>query len=302
MSAAGLIEMPPVSKVTPLPTSATTRSAPSPLESHQPRRVARPLAHRDQTAHPHLAQLGEGVDGRLHARLGGDRACARRQPVRRRDVGGRVAEVACDGRAFGGRERGSALRPVDRGGVARRHQLQRAGRVTVVARLEGIEAVARKREPHLRAERRRGTAGLVVSRRRDREPRGALFLAELDRFAEPTFESPAIEVVGRSCAENGDEDAPASPTLIEGEMVNAIAVGLEACALELGRDRLGDPRGKCRVLDAIAGAESDDDEVGRQTVGRREDDAGGRAHRRSEVIGRRGTTIEAAPAFEAAAV
>ena len=60
MPAAGLIEMPPVSKTTPLPTSAkgALLAAALPLHDHDLRRALRPLPDREERAHPERLELG----------------------------------------------------------------------------------------------------------------------------------------------------------------------------------------------------------------------------------------------------
>ena len=92
----GLIEMPPESKVTPLPTTQIVGRVRPPrrrvLEHDQPRRVRAALAHREQGAHLELLQLRDVEDAagepdllRDLARLGRERrAAGARWPARSR--------------------------------------------------------------------------------------------------------------------------------------------------------------------------------------------------------------------------
>ena len=134
MPAAGLIEMPPVSKTTPLPTSARGRlvAAALPLHDDDLGRALRALPDGEQRAHAERLQLG------LLQHLDLDAEVAQRlEPLGEvgggQDVGRLVDEVAGEEHALG---RGGARRPGRRGGVG----VARPGSVT--AAFGGVQSAA----------------------------------------------------------------------------------------------------------------------------------------------------------------
>ena len=143
--AEGLIEMPPVSKVTPLPTRP--RVGPSPtarVAQHDQLRLLRgSLADRDQAAH----FLGGDLFAAEHVgsdRLvgGGDFASPPGQVGGRGDVGRQALQVA--GAVLGlGADARRLGRGGDAGGPQQRQRLDRGrGRVVGIAAEEAVEAVA----------------------------------------------------------------------------------------------------------------------------------------------------------------
>ena len=111
MPAAGLIEMPPVSKATPLPTSAERRRSGLPpfhLQDRQPRRADRALRHGQQSSHAERLHVGIGQDLDLDAERR-KFARRRRQFDRTEDIGRGVDEFAGEQDAF---DRGHGSRRV----------------------------------------------------------------------------------------------------------------------------------------------------------------------------------------------
>ena len=110
MFAAGLIEMPPVSNVMPLPTSATCArgdGATRPAQPHQPRLARRALPHPEHAAEPGLGERGVVEHLDLEPRGLGQLAGARGERLGVEVVGRGVDEVT-----------GGAHRLADRGGRA----------------------------------------------------------------------------------------------------------------------------------------------------------------------------------------
>ena len=145
MPSAGLIEMPPVSNVMPLPTSPSTgsggRAGRIVSKHHQPRRLAAAARDAEQQAHPELRDAIFVEDLDLDAALGGDR--------RSRAGRTRAASACCPAR-WRARARDCCIR---RAAGRGRRPLARAG--------QDVAAPDRASPRSTRARRRRRVAGLV---------------------------------------------------------------------------------------------------------------------------------------------
>ena len=145
MPAEGLIEMPPVSKVTPLPTrpSVSPRAAAGVAQDDQPRRLLAALADGDQAAHLLRGDLlaAEDLDADRVVR-GGDLLGPLGQEGRRGDVDGQALQVA--GAVLGlGADAGGLGRARRAPGCASSDQRLERGRRGVLGVLaeEAVEAV-----------------------------------------------------------------------------------------------------------------------------------------------------------------
>ena len=123
MPAAGLIEMPPLSKHTPLPTSATGgASAAPPLPAHDrdPRLARAALRDPEQRPHAELAQLRRAEDLDLEADRVAELAALVGEALRREHVGRLGDQVAGMADALGPPPRRPPRRPLAASGSASR--------------------------------------------------------------------------------------------------------------------------------------------------------------------------------------
>ncbi len=144
-----LSEMPPVSNVTPLPTSTSRRPAApcaAVLEHDEARRLVAAAGHREQAAHLQAADAGLIVDAHAQpAPIGAlELARLRGQIARRADVGRQIPQVAQQLRALGYRGAGGQPAPhIGNGcGLDRSHQDPRQCRRARTSRgLQIVDAI-----------------------------------------------------------------------------------------------------------------------------------------------------------------